>query len=256
MSRRTRLVLFAAAMVVALAAGALAGARTLQCLPPVCKRGETIRGCCAEPICDFMAQIRMKRAMQNFYLGEAERAGVGREPGTDVAATNREREAQKAKLQAALNDRRLKNQIFGSCDADMNDAMPNFETNSSCMVEMNGRPSSAEGAQERGSSCKEFVAAAYSHEKTHSDRCWAMGSGKRSMQSIGDYSLEEVQGYQAEIDSLTSQLAQWARSCSKTPAGKNVQKQLKQIEQSMKNTERRRQSLERQADAARSRGGR
>jgi hypothetical protein len=250
MSRRTRITLVVAGALVALAAGTVAGASTTRCLPPVCKRGQKTH-CCTEPICDFMVQVRMKRAMQSFFLNAAERGGVGRGPGADANATNRERQAQQAALDRALKDPATKRQIFGDCDADMNDTMPAFETNQSCMVEMNGRPSSREGAQERGSSCKEFVDAAYDHEEVHKASCYKMGGAARGRQSIGDYSLEEVEGYQKEIDSLTSQLSQWARSCSKTPAGKKVEKQLKEIQQSLKNTERRRKSLERQQDHAR-----
>jgi hypothetical protein len=253
MPRRTRVLLFAAATLVALAAGAVAGANTRRCLPPVCKAGEKSK-CCTEPICDFMAQVRMKRALQNFFLGEAERNGVGCSPSADPSALNRERDAQKRKLESLLGDRQFKDRIFGKCDADMADIMPDFKTNASCAIEMNDRPSSREGAHERSRACQEMVDAAYDHEEVHKQKCWKMGAGQRERQCIGDFSAEEVEGYQKEIDSLTSQLKHWAKSCAKTPAGKKLDQQLKQLEGAMKSTERRRTSLERRA--GRGAGGR
>lgn len=255
MSRRARIVLVVTAAAVAVAAGAVAGAATSQCLPPVCQPGQR-SGCCTEPPCGFMSQIRMKRAAQNFFLRAAERNGVGCGPGSDEGALNRERAALEAELQRTLADRNTQNQIFGSCSDGLGNSMPSFSVDEGCRVMVNGQPSSREGAHQRSSACKEFVDAAYDHERVHKSKCEGAGSMNRRRQQVGDYALEEVQAHQQEINSLASQLAQWARSCSKTPAGKDLAEQLKKLERPMKNTEDRRTRLENQAAAGSCRGSR
>ncbi|HEY3358976.1 MAG TPA: hypothetical protein VGQ83_37345 [Polyangia bacterium] len=246
MSRGARAALIAAVAAGAVAAGAVAAAKTLRCLPPPCQRGAPVKGCCTKPVCDYMAQIRMKMALQSVFVNAALTA---RSSSSDPAAQSRERQQFEDRLQRTIQNSAFKRQVFGDCEAELNGSVPNFETNASCQVMMNGQPASEDGAQERGSSCEEFTRAAYAHEDVHKAKCWSSGGTARSKQSLRDYAAEEVDGYQAEVESLVSQLESWARACSKAPDGKKAMEDARRLRQAMRSTEARRR-------AAAARGGR